>query len=68
MYTEYIFHTTCACLLLGLGLPEQAMGWLPLRFRIVNLLNFHMYMHDVHVHCVLIMQLAYLKLITTELL
>ena len=23
-----------ACLLLGLGFPEQAMGWLPLRFGI----------------------------------
>jgi hypothetical protein len=23
-----------ACLLLGLGLPEQAMGWLPLTFKI----------------------------------
>ena len=34
------------CLLLGLGLPEQAMGWLSIRFEIgsrleINLLNLH---------------------------
>ena len=29
-----IRHLKWLCLLLGLELPEQAMGWLPLRFRI----------------------------------
>ena len=31
---RHLLLTKWLCLLLGLGLPEQAMGWLPLRFGI----------------------------------
>ena len=37
------------CLFLGLGLPEQAMGWLPLRFRIGGRRQTY-WIFQVHVH------------------
>ena len=62
MYVTYHSHaclkakylSDLVCLLQSLGVPDHALGWIPMHFvgRYINLRNFHGHYHSAYIHCV----------------